>query len=177
MKRFLLFLLIVVGTLMPTYTSAKDAPEMMLIDASSAVKVYYSFDHYANNPKVTRTFISGDMLQAATGSKLIKNSTYNVSAVASRLTSLLSLHSHSVSTSKLVRNDMEKIASMKAYERLMQTTIDNREIHVFVHRSRGKSNIDELVIFKFRDGYCSRIIQMTGKLKTSDISAILNLTK
>lgn len=176
MKRLLSFLIMLVAALAPAAVSAKDAPEMSYIDATSKVKVYYSFDHYANNPKVTRTYVSGDMLNAVSGTKLQKNSTYNVSGVVSRLTGLLSLHTHSVSTSKRMRQDMEKIAAMKAYERLMQTVIDNREIHVFAHRT-GKTGLDELVIFKFRDGYCGRVIQLTGKLKTSDIAAILNLTK
>lgn len=176
MKSLIFFLIMLAFSLAPAATSARDVPEMSLIDATSKVKVYYSFDHYANNPKVTRTYISGDMLNAATGTNLLKNSTYNVSNVAARLTGLLSLHTHSVSTSKNLRQDMEKVASMKAYERLMQTVIDNREIHVFAHRT-GKTGIDELIVFKFRDGYCGRVIQMTGKLKTSDIAAILNLTK
>lgn len=154
--------------------AAEKNPEMATIVAGSDVKVYYSFDHYANNPKMMRTFISGDMLKAATGTKMLESSAWDVTSVTSRLTSLLSLHTHSRSTTKLVRKDLERVGAKRDYERIMHSTWDNMELVVFCHRTRGK-NIDELLVFKFRDDYCSRVIQMTGKLRIDDISNIIKL--
>mgnify|MGYP006924877898 FL=1 len=47
---------------------------------------------------------------------------------------------------------------------------------MYVHRTHGK-NISELLIFKFRSNYCSRIIQLTGKLRTTDIAAIIRMNE
>ena len=69
------------------------SPEISTIASGSPVKVYYSFDHYANNSKVARSFVSEDMLEAASRSGALKSSAWDVSGVVSRLKSLLSLHS------------------------------------------------------------------------------------
>ncbi|GEM_PF-752142 len=144
---------------------------------SSSVKVYYSFDHYANNPKMARSFVSEDMLEAALRAGLLTSTAWDISEVASRLKSLLSLHTHSRSTTKKVRQDLEKVNGLSAYEQMMHTYSDNIELIVFCHhRGKGK-DIDELLIFKFRSDYCSRVIQLTGKLKADDIAAILKMSK
>lgn len=160
---------------LPVAAAPERTPEMATIVAGSDVKVYYSFDHYADNAKVKRTFVSGDMLKAAVGSSVLQSSAWDVSTVASRLTSLLSLHTHSVSTTKLVRKDLERVSAKRDYERVMHSTWDDKELIVFCHRGHGK-NIEELLVFKFRDNYCSRVIQMTGKLRISDITNILKLS-
>lgn len=139
----------------------------------TGAKVHYSFDRYANNTKVSRTYISGEMLQAAGSTTVWKSSAWDISRVASRLTSLLSLHTHSVSTTKSVRQDMQKVMGMKAYEEYMNTESGNIKVVVFCHRGKGKT-IDELIVFRFRSNYCSRVIQLTGKLTAADIAAIIH---
>mgnify|MGYP000166873725 CR=1 FL=1 len=178
MRTHIAISIVALALLAPAAQAAPErSPEINTIAAGCDVKVYYSFDHYANNPKVSRTFIAGDMLQAARGTTALKSSAWDVSGVTDRLTSLLSLHTHSVSTTKAVRKDLERVAAKKAYERIMHSRWDDKELIVFCHRARGKNNIDELLVFKFRSSYCSRVIQMTGRLRTSDIAAILKMTK
>lgn len=156
---------------------ADKSPEMLTIASGSNVKVYYSFDHYANNPKMTRSFVSEDMLEAASRTGLLKSTAWDVTEVASRLKSLLSLHTHSRSTTKQVRQDLEKVSSRPAYERMMHTRTDNTELVVFCHRKGRGKDIDELLIFKFKSDFCSRVIQLTGKLRANDISSILKMSK
>lgn len=179
MKTYILTSLIVCLSLFQTAgaLAAPDKnPEMATIAAGCDVKVCYSFDHYANNSKVWRTFVSEEMLKAAAGTNVLQSSAWDVSKVVSRLTSLLSLHTHSVSTTKLVRKDLERVSAKRDYERVMHSTWDDKELVVFCHRGHGK-NIEELLVFKFRDNYCSRVIQMTGKLRISDIKDILKLSE
>lgn len=179
MKKHLALCLFTLTLLVPVAAPAipRGNPEMTTIAAESDVKVFYSFDHYANNAKVTRSFVSGDMLRAAQGTKMFQSTAWDISGVVSRLTSLLSLHTHSVSTTKLFHKDLESVRAKKAYECLMQTETDDVKMMVFVHRSRGKGNIDELIIFKFRSTYCTRVIQLTGKLRTTDIATIIKAAK
>ena len=153
---------------------AEEVPAMQTIAAGSNVKVYYSFDHYANNSKMARTYVSEEMLQAAKRTNMLQSSVWNVSGVVDRLTSLLALHTHSRSTTRSVRKDLERVSANKAYERVMHSLWDDQEIVVFIHRTHGK-NVSELLVFKFRSDYCSRIIQLTGKLRTTDISAIIRM--
>ncbi len=160
----------------PVQASPRNNPEMQEIAAGSDIKVYYSFDHYANNQKVQRTFISGDMLQAARGTKLLESSVWDVNDVVTKLTSLLSLHTHSRSTTTMVRKDLTNVSGMKNYERIMHTRNDNIELIVFGHHTRG-DNYDEILVFRFRDTYCSRVIQFTGKLQIKDLTSILKLAK
>lgn len=158
--------------LCPETLTAYNTATSSRITSATGAKVYYSFDHYANNSKVSRTFISGEMLKAAGTTSVWKSSAWDISKVASRLTSLLSLHTHSRSTTDKVREDMAKVMKMKEYEEYMNTDAGDIKVAVFCHRGRGKT-IDELLVFRFRSNYCSRVIQMTGKLQPSDISAII----
>lgn len=176
-KCLFLFILGLAGSLAAAPTAvAEKNPEMATIAAGCDVKVYYSFDHYANNPKMQRTFISGDMLSAAQGTSVLQSSAWDVSGVVSRLTSLLTLHTHSRSTTKMVQKDLERVSAKRDYERIMHSRWEDKELIVFCHRGRGK-NIEELLVFKFRSDYCSRVIQMTGKLRTDDIANIIRLSK
>lgn len=156
---------------------ADKSPEMLTMASGSNVKVYYSFDHYANNPNMARGFVSEDMLKAATSTGLLQSTAWDLSQVVSRLKSVLTLHTHSRSTTKQVRQDLEKVSSRPAYERLMHTRFDNSEFVVFCHRKGRSKDLDELLIFKFRDNYCSRVIQLTGKIRVSDITSILKMSK
>jgi len=179
MKRYFFICLLALLAFATGIASAepRKVSETAVIAEGSDVKVFYSFDHYANNKKVTRTFISGDMLAAAQGTKLFKSTAWDISTVVSRLTSLLSLHTHSVSTTQLFQKDLSAVRAKKAYECLMQSQWDDIKLYVFAHRSRGKGNLDELLIFKFRNTYCTRVIQMTGKLRTADIATIIKMAK
>jgi hypothetical protein len=58
----------------------------------------------------------------------------------------------------------------------MQLSVDNVEIIVFGIRSKGRK-LKELLIFRFRDNYCSRVVQLTGELTTDDIGNIIKLNK
>lgn len=178
MKRFYLpILLLFTASLSPAARAfAEELPTMQTIVAGSNVKVFYSFDHYANNKKMMRTYVSEEMLSAAKRTNMLQSSAWNVSGVVDRLTSLLALHTHSRSTTQSVRKDLERVQAKKEYERVMHSHWDDKEIVVFVHRTHGKS-ISELLIFKFRSDYCSRIIQLTGKLRTTDISAIIRMNE
>ncbi|MDE7379194.1 MAG: DUF4252 domain-containing protein [Paraprevotella sp.] len=178
MKR-ILFILTTLMFMLPVSlpAHADKNPEVSAITSGSPVKVYYSFDHYANQPLMTRSFVSEDMLEAASHTGLLKSSAWDVSGVVSRLKSLLSLHTHSNSTTKNVRKDLEKVSALPAYERMMHTCSGRTELVVFCHRRGRGKDIDELLIFKFRDGYCSRVIQLTGKLRADDIAAILKMSK
>jgi len=177
MKKYLISLLLLLAPMLAVLPAAAgNPPSFSTIASGSPVRVYYSFDHYANNPKMQRSFISEDMLKAAAKTNALKSSAWDVSDVASRLTSLLSLHTHSRSTTKLVRKDLEKVSALTDYERLMHTKQNNVELVVFCHRTRGK-NISELLIFRFRDDYCSRVFQLTGKLSTNDIATIIQMHK
>ena len=138
-------------------------------------KVAYSFDHLASNKKVTRLFISNEMLSAANAS-LVKSDRWEFSHIVDRLTSVLTTHTHSVSTTATLRRDYEKVSQMKEYELLMQLNSNNVEIIVFGVRGKGRE-LNELLIFRFRDNYCSRVVQLTGKLTTDDIGNIVKLNK
>lgn len=169
---FRLILLLALLLAAPAVSTARNSERAARITTITGAKVYYSFDRYATNPKVSRTYISGEMLKAAGTTSVWKSSAWDISKVASRLTSLLSLHTHSRSTTAKVREDFEKVMRMKEYEEYMNTESGSIKVIVFCHRGRGKT-IDELLVFRFRSDYCSRVIQMTGKLQASDISAII----
>lgn len=126
---------------------------------------------------MARSFVSEDMLEAALRAGLLTSTAWDISEVASRLKSLLSLHTHSRSTTKKVRQDLEKVNALSAYEQMMHTYSGDIELIVFCHRRGKGKDIDELLIFKFRSDYCSRVIQLTGKLKADDIAAILKMSK
>ena len=174
MKIRLLFLFCLL-TMLPTENRAlspraAEKPTFTLTEGGA--KVYYSFDHYAENPKMSRSFISGEMLKVASHSKLWKSSAWSISSVANRLTSVLSLHTHSMSTTKKVQEDMKKVSKIKAYELYMQTYWNDIKLIVFCHRGKGKV-IEELLIFKFRSNYWSRVMQLTGKIQPEDITNII----
>ncbi len=102
MKIRLLFLFCLL-TMLPTENRAlspraAEKPTFTLTEGGA--KVYYSFDHYAENPKMSRSFISGEMLKVASHSKLWKSSAWSISSVANRLTSVLSLHTQYVNYKK-----------------------------------------------------------------------------
>lgn len=152
------------------------APALPAAAYAESEKVYYSFNHYATNPKMNRTYVSKEMLQAAGNADAFKSSAYDISSVASRLTSLLSMHTHSVSTTKSVRADLAKVCQKSQYDHILQKKYGDVEMHIFCHRRSGKK-IDELLVFRFRDTYCSRVIQLTGDLRTDDIARILKMSK
>lgn len=167
----------------PNFPFAEAAPaEAMTATAETAAifaeteKVYYSFNRYAANPKMDRTYVSKEMLQAAGSAGAFKSSAFDISSVASRLTSLLSMHTHSRSTTNCVRQDLAKVSQMSQYDHIMQKKSNDTELYIFCHRRNGKK-IDELLVFRFRDTYCSRVIQLTGDLRTDDIAAILKMSK
>lgn len=166
--RYLIFLFLMLA--LPVH--AERTAELSALASEAGVRVYYSFDHYARNSKMQRTFISGEMLKAADATRLWKSSAWDVSGVASRLTSLLSMHTHSVSTTQQVRKDEARVAANKAYEKYLHTSWDDITLMVYCHRGRGRT-IEEMIIFKFRSNYCSRVIQLTGKLRPEDINAII----
>ncbi len=67
---------------------------------------------------------------------------------------------------------MKKVSKIKAYELYMQTYWNDIKLIVFCHRGKGKV-IEELLIFKFRSNYCSRVMQLTGKIQPEDITNII----
>lgn len=149
------------------------APPSLEFTSPSGMKVGYSFDHYANNRNMQHTFISAEMLKAANATNQWKSSAWDISKVASRLTGLLSLHTHSVSTAKMVRKDWKMVDKMRIYEKYIQTNWNgNVELIAYCRKGRGHT-IEELIIFKFRDSYCARVIQLTGKLRPEDINHII----
>ena len=115
MKRVILSsILLLCGALpLPHALHAEEVPVVLTITADSNVKVFYSFDHYANNSKMARTYVSEEMLQAAKNSNMLQSNVWDVSGVISRLTSLLALHTHSRSTTTSVRKDMERVTAKK----------------------------------------------------------------
>lgn len=155
---------------------ATTAPAKATVIFAETKKVYYSFNRYAANPKMDRTYVSKEMLQAAGSAGAFKSSAFDISPVASRLTSLLSMHTHSRSTTNCVRQDLAKVSQMIQYDHIMQKKSNDTELYIFCHRRNGKK-IDELLVFRFRDTYCSRVIQLTGDLRTDDIAAILKMSK
>ena len=58
----------------------------------------------------------------------------------------------------------------------MQLSANNVEITIFGIRGKGRK-LKELLIFLFRDDYCSRVVQLTGELTTDDIGNIIKLNK
>ena len=146
-----------------------------LARAESKPKVGFSFDHLAGNQKVQRTFVSGEMLSIAR-EQLIKNDRWEFKHVVDRLTSVLTLHTHSRSTTATIRSNYEAVSALKDYELLMQLSANNVEIMVFGIRGKGRK-LKELLIFRFRDDYCSRVVQLTGELTTDDIGNIIKLNK
>ncbi len=176
MKRLIPLLLLTTILLCGHLPQARAAGSSRGVTAAKPMPVLYSFDQYAQNTKVSRTYISETMLEAAARSGSLKSDTWNLGKVLPRLTGVLMLHTHSRSTTKSFRNDQKKVSQMAEYECLMSTRVDNVELQVFVRRSRGKT-IQELLVFRFRDDYCTRVIQLTGKLRDSDIAEIIKMSK
>ena len=170
----ILFLLCVGATLFPLRTAATPLPISAEASSKSRPNVRFSFDAYADHPKVKRVFVSQEMLAAALASGTLKNGTWDITHIVQRLTSLLSLHTHSKSTSQQMRATMRELSKKKQYELLMQTHAKNAEIVAFCHRT-SRNKIDEIVVFRFRDGYCGRIIQITGALRSEDVLLLMKL--
>ena len=170
----ILFLLCVGATVFPLRTAATPLPVSAEASSKSRPKVRFSFDAYADHPKVKRVFVSQEMLAAALASGTLKNGTWDITHIVQRLTSLLSLHTHSKSTSQQMRATMQELSKKKQYELLIHTYAKTAEILAFCHRS-GRDKIDEIVVFRFRDGYCGRIIQITGDLRSEDVMLLMKL--
>lgn len=164
-----------VFTHLPMMADATHSAEETEIAAKSKPKVGYSFDRLAENPKVARLFVSEEMLSAAKA-EVLKSDRWNFSQVAERLTSILVMHTHSRSTTESIRKDYQNVSKMKQYDLLMQLRSGNVDIMVFGIRGRNR-DLSELLIFRFRDHYCSRVVQMTGKLSIDDIANIIKLHK
>ena len=154
----------------PSVSTAK-----VLARSEAKPKVGFSFDHLAGNKKVQRTFVSGEMLSIAR-EQLLKNDRWEFKHVVDRLTSVLALHTHSRSTTATIRSNYEAVSALKDYELLMQLSANNVEITIFGIRGKGRK-LKELLIFRFRDDYCSRVVQLTGELTTDDIGNIIKLNK
>ena len=170
----IVFLLCVGATLFPLRMDAEPLSVSAEASSKDRPKVRFSFDAYANHPKVKRVFVSQEMLAAALASGTLKNGTWDITHIVQRLTSLLSLHTHSKSTSQQMRATMQELSRKKQYELLIHTYAKTAEILAFCHRS-GKNKIDEIVVFRFRDGYCGRIIQITGDLRSEDVMLLMKL--
>lgn len=168
MKRYVPLLLM--WCLLLSVTVSKGAP------TGRPVHVSYTFDHYAQNGKVARSYISEAMIDAAVKSGKLNHSTWGLQGVASRLTSLLLMHTHSRSTTKSFKEDYKNVARSSDYECLLSEDSGDIRLVVFAHRSKGRT-IGELLIFRFRSDYCTRVVQLTGKLRESDIPEILKMTK
>ncbi|MBO5698429.1 MAG: DUF4252 domain-containing protein [Bacteroidaceae bacterium] len=179
MKTFIQTLIFLL-TLSPAWTLVANAhtapkPAVSAIQSTARPKVAYSFDYLASNKKVTRFFVSEEMLSIAK-SELLKSNSWEFSHIVDRLSSILTTHTHSQSATSEIRKSYEEIATMEEYELLMQFTKENAEIIVFGVRGKGRE-LKELLIFRFRDNYCSRIVQLTGKLTTDDIGKIIKLNR
>lgn len=161
-------------SLQPMQTLAAALPTPAEAVSNDRPKVRFSFDAYADHPKVQRVYVSREMLSAALASGTLKNGTWDITHIVQRLTSLLSLHTHSRSTSQQMRSTMQQLSKKKQYELLMQTHAKNVEIVAFCHRT-SRNKIDEIVVFRFRDGYCGRIIQITGALRSEDVLLLMKL--
>ena len=162
-----------ISTVATAHSSVSTA--QVIARSEARPKVGFSFDHLAGNQKVQRTFVSGEMLTIAR-EQLLKNDRWEFKHVVDRLSSVLALHTHSRSTTATIRSNYEAVSKMKDYELLMQLSVDNVEIIVFGIRSKGRK-LKELLIFRFRDNYCSRVVQLTGELTTDDIGNIIKLNK
>ena len=179
MKTFIQTLIFLLS-LSPAWATAANSyptPKMAVSASQSSArpKVAYSFDYLASNKKVTRFFVSEEMLSIAK-SELLKSDSWEFSHIVDRLTSILTTHTHSQSATAEIRKSYGEIAMMEEYELLMQFTKENAEIIVIGVRGKGRE-LKELLIFRFRDSYCSRIVQLTGKLTTDDIGRIIKLNR
>lgn len=179
MKTFLPSLLILLYcTAWPLCTvSAETSHTASLIFCASEdkPKVGFSFDHLANNKKVVRLFVSEEMISAAK-EEILKSDRWAFTHVVDRLTSLLSMHTHSRSTTATIRGNYETILTMQEYDLLMHQRSNNIEIMVLGVRGKGRQ-LNELLIFRFRDEYCSRVVQLTGKFTVDDIARIIKLNE
>lgn len=173
--RLLFLILLLPALLCPQSATARRGNRAAKVTTITGAKVYYSFDHYANNPKVSRTYISGDMMRAANASSLLRSTPWDLSKVTSEITSLLSLHTHSQSTTGQVMKDLVKVHHSKNYEEYMNVASTTKGTKLMVYCHLGRNNvIEELLIFRFRSNYCSRVVQITGKLKKEDIGRIIH---
>lgn len=176
----LIRLFILAGCFVPTMAMATTTPlaatpgvSMFLKDARP--KVGFSFDHLADNPKVTRLYVSEEMLSVARA-QLMKPDHWEFSHVVDRLTSILTMHTHSRSTTATIRGNYKTVSTMEDYELLLHQHVEKTDVIVFGVRKKGRS-LSELLIFRFRDDYCSRVVQMTGELTIDDIAKIIKLNK
>lgn len=129
--------------------------------------VNYSFDHYANNKKVAHVYVSETLLETVAHNGGLDNSFVDLDWVLKRLTGVLMLHTHSRSTTKSFRSDEEKLRRAGAYEKMMHNRSGTEEVIVYCHMKK-RDVMDEIVIFKFKDDYCTRVVQLTGKFRPSD---------
>ncbi len=137
-----------------------------------APKVGYSFDSYASDPKVLRTYISGKILQTAVDNTVWRSSIWDINNVAPRLTGMLSFVTRSQTVTARIRKDCAQVMNMKEYEEYMSTESHSGKVVVFCRRGRGKT-IDELLVFKFRSDHYSSVLQITGKIQVADIPTII----
>ena len=176
----LIRLFILAGCFAPTMAmnatvlpAASPVVNMLMKDARP--KVEFSFDHLADNPKVTRLYVSEEMLSVARA-QLMKPDYWEFSHVVDRLTSILTMHTHSRSTTATIRGNYKTVSTMEDYELLLHQHVEKTDVIVFGVRKKGRE-LSELLIFRFRDDYCSRVVQMTGELTIDDIAKIIKLNK
>lgn len=151
------------------------APIAGWLSKDARPKVGFSFDHLAENQKITRLYVSEEMLSVAR-SQLVKDDLWEFSHVVDRLTSILTMHTHSRSTTATIRGNYKTVTTMENYELLLHQNTGKTDVIVFGVRKKGRE-LSELLIFRFRDDYCSRVVQMTGKLTIDDIANIIKLNK
>ncbi len=176
----LIRLFILAGCFAPTMAmtatelpAASPVVNMLMKDARP--KVGFSFDHLADNQKVTRLYVSEEMLSVARA-QLMKPDHWEFSHVVDRLTSILTMHTHSRSTTATIRGNYKTVSTMEDYELLLHQHVEKTDVIVFGVRKKGRA-LSELLIFRFRDDYCSRVVQMTGELTIDDIAKIIKLNK
>lgn len=173
-----IFLIIGCLAMLPT-NAASGNPAILsansLLAKDSRPEVGYSFDHHADNPKIERLFVSEEMLTILR-SQIIQSDHWEFSQVVDRLSSILTMHTHSRSTTDVIRSDYQKVLTSKTYELLMHQSSKTTNVIVFGVRKKG-IKLSELLIFRFRDNYCSRVVQLTGELTIHDIANIIKLNK
>lgn len=176
----LIRLFILAGCFAPTMAMTATAlpaasPVVNMLTKDARPKVEFSFDHLADNPKVTRLYVSEEMLSVARA-QLMKPDHWEFSHVVDRLTSILTMHTHSRSTTATIRGNYKTVSTMEDYELLLHQHVEKTDVIVFGVRKKGRA-LSELLIFRFRDDYCSRVVQMTGELTIDDIAKIIKLNK
>ena len=153
-------------------SAPSEASGTLRANKESLSDVGYSFDYLADNSKVARLYVSKDMLASAHASGLLKSSQWDFSKVVGNATGLLVLHTHSQSTTTRIRNDYRAVLKDKHYEMVYQIRSQNTEIMVFGIRNK-QNGFKELLFFRFRDSYCSRVVQITGNFTSKDIATVI----